>query len=48
MVREDGLDMIDTNGQPFVAKAIYKDEILAVTVKAIQELHAELQTLKGA
>jgi hypothetical protein len=48
MVREDGLGMTDENGQAFVAKAIYKDEILAVTVKAIQELHAELQTLKGA
>lgn len=48
LVRDDGLDATDAEGNKFVAKAVYEKELISVLVKAIQELHAELQALKAS
>jgi len=41
MVRDDGLEYIDENGETKQYKAIYDKEVMAVMVKAIQELNAK-------
>jgi hypothetical protein len=46
MVRDDGLDAVDSEGNVFVAKAIYGQEVVAVMVKAIQEQQAMIEELK--
>lgn len=47
MVRDDGVDMVDSEGNKFQAKAIYNMEVLAVAVKAIQELKIKNDELEA-
>jgi hypothetical protein len=47
MVRDDGLEHVDFEGNKFQAKSIYGQEVVAVMVKAIQELKAELDVAKA-
>jgi hypothetical protein len=47
MVRDDGLECLNANGQTFQAKSLYAGEIMAVMVKAIQELKAKNDELEA-
>lgn len=47
MVRDDGLECVDAQGEKFQAKSLYAGEVMAVMVKAIQELSAKVTALEA-
>jgi hypothetical protein len=47
MVRDDGLEHVDSEGNKFQAKSIYGQEVVAVMVKAIQEQQSIIDGLKA-
>jgi hypothetical protein len=47
MVRDDGLEMMDGEGNKFQTKSVYGQEVVAVMVKAIQEQQAIIDGLKA-
>lgn len=47
MVRDDGLECMNSEGKSFQAKSLYSGEVMAVMVKAIQELSAKVTALEN-
>ncbi len=47
LVRDDGLDQMDSDGNVFQAKSVYDKELIAVLIQAVKELEARVAVLEG-